>query len=91
MIMNIFITKEIERKIENLSSATSRKIYKIFNEIHRGKLGRIINIPKSQLYGKKVSNYYIIFSKRMNKIFVVDIIKREDLFNEIKKSITFLF
>ncbi len=88
--INIFVNEDFERKMKSLPKEIQNVVNKTLLSIHNGNLSSVTKIPSSDLYTKNVGEYVLIFSKKEESIFIMNLMSKKEFSGEYKKSL-FLF
>lgn len=88
-MIDVFVDKDFENKLKKLSKNVQKMINDTLYNMHNENISKLKSIPHSDLFTNKVDGHILILSKKKDSVFIIDIMKDRDFFEEYGKS-TFL-
>jgi hypothetical protein len=87
---DIYINKEVEEKFNKIEKSTWGEIDKILTEMQKGKLSDDRKIPSTDLFAKKIGKKFLIYSRKNDNIYLIDIMDEDEFNKEFTKSLLLL-
>lgn len=88
-MVKIYVSENFDKTLNKFMEKEKKDIHNILTKLSGKNNPALRQILNSDLYAKKIKNLVLIFSKKKEGLYLMDIMKKKDFDKEFEKSINF--